>query len=172
MTNLRQKGGFTLPEAIIYVAVLAIVSVLVVQVLMVMSRSFLEFRIARAATAGGTAAMERVIREVRWAASINVSDSLAGSHPGRLTLRRATGETVVIYAENNQLYIIENNVTSSLLPARVSVTDFRVWLLDNSRSEGVKIELAVESGQGQKTRQAKYYSSAILKDSYNVKVQQ
>ena len=79
--------GFTFIEIIIYVAVLAVFSILVVDIILVLTESFGRFKTANRINSSAEVALERMVREIRLADDIDVSGSILNVSPGRLILK-------------------------------------------------------------------------------------
>ncbi len=78
--------GYTLVEAIIYIAILAILSIVFISLLFTMTQSYTKFRLERDLASSASLGLERLARETRQAKSIDLASTL-GSHPGRLFLK-------------------------------------------------------------------------------------
>src|SRR3989338_8641633 len=86
-TNYKPQAshGYTLVEAIIYVAILAGLAVVFISLLFTMTRSYAQFRLERDIASSASLGLGRLVREARSAASVDPA-SVLGSHPGRLRL--------------------------------------------------------------------------------------
>src|SRR3989344_1463298 len=84
--------GYTLVEAIIYLAILAILTVTFISLLFTMVQAYTEFRLARDLVSSAALGLERLVRETRQAASVDLGLSVFGTPPGRLVLN-TTDET-------------------------------------------------------------------------------
>src|SRR3970040_314989 len=82
----RHQGGYTMVELVIYAALLAVLSVLVIQALLSLTRTFSEIKASAALRAGAQVGMERMLKEIRFASSVDYAGSALGSSPGRLAL--------------------------------------------------------------------------------------
>ncbi len=158
-------------ELIIYIAILVMVVGLVVQVLLLMTRSYLDFRVTR--TLGHTAevALERMSREIRSADDITDTSSTFGAHPGRLTLSTTdsvgAATTVEFYILNNDLYIKEGSQTGVIVvPPTVDVTSLIFRKITTAKSKGVKIEMTIRDARTNPAKVMKFYSTVGLRGSY------
>ena len=82
--NKRKIGGFSLIEMIIYVAIVAIIFVVVVNTIIIVSTAWGRARVQRTISFQGGSVMERMLREVRLADQVNIGASVFGSDPGAI----------------------------------------------------------------------------------------
>ncbi len=162
--------GFSLVEMIFYVVILSFSLVAITETLIVVTRSFGYLRAAENIEREGGLSLERIIREIRDAKSVDASSAL-GSHPGKLVLNstNASGntETVEFYVSNGQLYLTENGtVTGALTSDKTSLGSLVFRKITTPRSEGVKVEMTLSSGSGRTLRSEHFYATAVLRDSY------
>src|SRR3989344_4804567 len=80
------RRGFSLVEAMIYVAILAVSFTVVVSSLLIMSRSYSSSVLTRAIRVSAVSGMETILRETRRASDITEASSVLGSHPGVFVL--------------------------------------------------------------------------------------
>lgn len=164
--------GFSLIEIIIYIAILAVISVLVVETIVGASEVFGKARVKRALTLEGRSAMERMMREIRLATSVDTVGSVFGGHPGRLKLNTVvsssdstptvrefliSGKNVVLREGSQDISLLSSASTTNLV--------FR-YIQSGDTSEAIKIELGIEDGAGRNFIHANFYSTAVLRGSY------
>ncbi len=168
--KLEATRGYTLVEAIIYIAILAMLVVVFIQLLFSLTRSYASFRLARDLVSSSGAALDRMISEIRRAESIDVSSTL-GVSPGHLVLNTTDegGEatTVDFYLSNNALMVEEGGGSvASTTSARVTVDNLVFRQITTAESSAVKVELTLSAARGAVTRTAKFYTTAVLRGSY------
>jgi type II secretory pathway component PulJ len=168
---LRKVWGFTLIEMIVYVVVLASVFVLVVNTLLVVTRSYSSVKITNDLNNSSLIFFDRVIREIRRAESIDLAQSVFGSSPGRLVLNTTDSldDPLVLdfYVDNGNLKLDKDAVLSgSLTSDTVTITNLVFTDTSTTTSASVKIELTLEATNGGTTRTENFYSSAVLRGSY------
>lgn len=155
-----------MPEMIVYVAVLTIIFALTIQILVLIGRSYSRMRSAARIERSAGTALERLIREANSAKSVNIASSTLGSHPGRLSLSVGT-TTTDFYLQGSALALEKNGAPAGFLtPGSVSVANFVVYRLDSGLSNAVRVELTLESGEGNSFKSQTFYAGAILKNSY------
>lgn len=169
MKRAQHNTGFSLLEMIIYVTILSAVMVLVVGSMLSLARSYHSLVISRSINNSATIALDRVVREIRFANNVNVALSTLTTSPGQLVLntKDAVGQTTTIdfYVDSGVLKIREGGIESgSLTKQGLLVTNlvfFRV--ADAASTEAIKIELTLEGSSGPRTKQKTFYTSALLR---------
>ena len=168
--KLPTNRGYTLLEAIIYIVILAVMSVIFISLLFTMTESFNEFRLTRALVSSASAGLERLVRETQHAATIDLASNL-GVHPGRLLLNttNATGlpTTLDFYLLAGALMVKEGTATAVPITATGVTVDGLIFRqIVTAESTAVKMELTLSAHRGALTRAEKFYATAVLRDSY------
>lgn len=161
-TKYRQEG-FSLIEMLVYIAILALMLMVIIQVVVSMVRSEHVIESMRAIENSASLSLERITRETRAADSINTAASTFNTHPGRLTLTSAD-RTVEFSLVGGRIRLTEDGVVSGYLTGgstTVSSLIFRRFA--TSTVEGVRIEMTVESGTSTYYRTQSFYSSALIR---------
>ncbi|MFC1757006.1 PilW family protein [Patescibacteria group bacterium] len=156
-----RKNGFTLVEILIYIAILAVVSVVIVNSLLVMMKSFHGYRIARFVNVNGAMAIERVVREIRFAGDIG-EESILDVSPGKLVF----GD-LEIFVSNSELMLKDGDADAvSLTSDKVQVENLVFKEIETINSKAVKIEVEFKSSRGTYQKTAKFYDTVVLRGSY------
>lgn len=164
--------GLTFIEIIIYVAVLAVLSVLVVNIILVLTESFGRFKAANRLISSAEAALERIIREIRLANDLDISESIFNVSPGRLVLKTVDPLTEItvqkeFFLATTALMLQEDLLTPQpLTSSKVEATNLIFRLIETPPSKAIKIELELQSGAGRLKKTEKFYTTAILRRSY------
>ena len=161
--------GYTLMELVVYVAVFALLSVVVVNAILSVAGTFLVIRAERNVNTTANTALERVVRETRLAIGVDTFASTFGAHPGRLTLNttdtNGIAATVEFYIENGTLKVRENGVDAgALTPSTVAIDTFIMRFITVGSVQAVKIELTLHDTRGGTARS--FYNTALLRGSY------
>lgn len=169
----RKKGrGYTLLETVVYVGILSVLLLAIFEVLFSISRDFAESRIYNQVEVSGTTAMERIVREIRTANSVDIGNSVFDDSAGQLQLNTTdeggVAKTVQFYYDNANKtvnFIDNGNDVGALTGNDVSVTSlvFRRWV--TAKSTLIKIELTIQS-KIKTTLNVNYYDSAVLRGAY------
>ena len=162
--------GFTLIEMLVYISILAVMTVVIITVTLSQSQAYADFKVTRNVYTSASASLERMAREIRAADSIIIGSSSLDSHPGILTLQK-TGtsgtETVQFYLEGNTLKVQENSSSEGALTRKeVSVTNLVFRQVIAMSSEGVHIEMTLSSIQGNSSKTEQFSTFVIMRNSY------
>jgi prepilin-type N-terminal cleavage/methylation domain-containing protein len=169
------KKGFTLLEMVIYIAILAVVSVFVITSILNTMSAYGKYRVSRYINLAGSSAMERITREIRMADDILAVESVFEVHPGKLKLSTIdpvseNTTTVDLFASSTQLMIKEGSDTEvALTPVALELTNliFReVATSTNTNSYAIKVEMEIKGQKGNIEKTAKFYNTVILRRSY------
>ena len=167
------KRGFSLVETLFYVALLALSLLVVMQTLLVLTRSYAAFRAAGRIERDAALSLERMVREVRGANNIADAGSVFGVHPGRLRLNTTTAagaaRTVEFSVSGGALLLEEaedGTAAGALTSSTTTVSNLVFRKITTTRSQGVKIEMTLSSGSGAAARSERFYATAVLRNSY------
>jgi len=169
--KMKNNRGVGLMEAIIYVAILAVVSTLAVNSLLMMMKSFSHARLMRDINSSAEVAMERITRDARLAYDIDADGSVLGSNPGRLLLNTldsgGSPTTMDFYLDNGALMVAEDGGAGQPLSAPLAeVTSLVFYKIETPISKAVKIEMELKATNTRYERTAKFYDTVILRGSY------
>lgn len=163
--------GFSLVEMLFYIALLSLALLAVTETLILVTRSYGNLRSVQRIEQEAGVSLERMVREIRDAQSVNGASSVFDSHPGKLLLNttNASGatRTVEFFLDNGKLSLKENGVVlGALTSAKTGVTNLIFRTITTARSQAVKIEMTLQSGNGSALRTEHFYATAVLRDSY------
>lgn len=161
MTTKKLNKGFSLVEMIVYISILSVMLLIIIEVVLSVTRSERVMRSARSVENSAVSALERINREVKFADSINVSESLFAANPGKLVVEKADGP-VEFYMENGRL-MVDDGSPKSLTEERAFVRDLKFFRYASDKAEGVKTEIVIESGTSTYYKIEKFYSSSSLR---------
>ncbi|GEM_PF-216145 len=164
-------AGFSLVEAIIYIGLLILILVAVVNMILLMGRSYTYLKLSRHIQTSAVTALDRMVRDIRNAQSVDVGQSTLGTSPGILTLNTTTStgtpQTLQFYVSGGTLRLKQNggDVGPLTLPD-VTVGGLIFRRITTGISQAVKIDLTLQTGVGSSVHSANFYGTAILRDSY------
>lgn len=169
--KVSKISGVTLFETIVYIAIFAVLFILVINVLITMSGSFTEVERFRQVTTGGALPLERMSREIRDANSINVAESAFETSPGALTVNtkdaQGNSHTVHFFVTNQTLFIeTDSDGGTPLVGDGVVVTNLIFRDISGDKSQAVKIELEVQNKNGSRKISIPFYNTIVLRGSY------
>lgn len=163
MKNIhKMKSGYTLIEIVIYIAVLAMISIIVVNSFIVsLSSSKIAFS-KRNLQEAGINIIERMTREIRDAGDIVDANSIFDNNPGAIEV---DGANIIKFNINSgSLDMYKDDVLyGSLSGPKVTVSSLVFRKIVTPTSEAVKIELVLMDSLG---RSANFYNTVVLRGSY------
>ncbi|PIR58155.1 MAG: hypothetical protein COU71_00175 [Parcubacteria group bacterium CG10_big_fil_rev_8_21_14_0_10_38_31] len=168
------RQGFTLMEMLVYIAILSVIVVLVVSSVLVMSKSLSSIQVSRKINNFAETSIERMIREIRFADSVDNSSSIFGSNPGYLKFNTIdpaddTSTTIEFYQNGTDLMVKEgiNNPPEDITPSSLSVTNLTFYdIVVPGVSEAIKIEMEVKGSGIFGDKIERFYNTIVLKRSY------
>ena len=170
-TRYTQKG-ISLLEALIYVAIVTLLTVVVVNTAVVMTTVSAKARLKRNVLSEGGLSVERITREIRLADSVDISGSTLGVHPGVLRLNTIVGfddetpTTREFYLEDGTLMIKEGTSTAVPLTSAVRVSRLVFYRTVASTSEAASVVLTAEDTFRGLLESHTFYSTSVLRRSY------
>lgn len=166
----RRQAGYSLVEVIVYVAILGMLSALIISLLLVMLRSFVDFRLVRKLNQSTMVTLDRFSRVVHDALSVDAVESTLGTNPGRLvlntTLPDGSPATVEFSLQGTTLVIVSAGVAASSTASQVAVTNLIFRQLNTPHSQAVRMEATLEASRAGLRRSGTFTTTAILRGSY------
>lgn len=170
-----KKQGFSLIETIVYISILGILFVVMFNTAIVVTNAFGKSRVIRAIDIQGGAILERILREVRLADSVDVGGSILGVNPGKLKLNTvlsaanptATIREFELQTSTGDVMIKEG--TGEAIPLTLGIITTRLVfysIVASTTSEAVRIEMTFEAGLGRSYSSKDFYGTAVLRGSY------
>lgn len=157
-----------------YVAIFIILSVGVTDALIASVKLFMQSRATAEIRNSGTLAIDRIVREIRTATSVEVASSVFDVSPGTLVLNSTNedGTAKVVsfsYASASEGVEITDDGTNkgSLVSENVRITNmvFRYGMTYES-NEWVRAEITLQSKKLPLFAPEKFYGTAILRGGY------
>ncbi len=168
-----RNHGFTLIETIVYVTILALISVVAVRLVLAVSINTAEIRSERKIISNGELALETLIREIRQASAIAISPSVLGTSPGTLVLTTiaSPGSSVAVtrtfsLSGSRLSRQDDSNPSEFITSSDVSITQLTFWHAATTTSSLITIQLTLEAGQGRFKESKSFYGSAVLRSGY------
>ena len=163
--------GTTLVELLVYVAIMAVLSVLIINSLITMFKSFSETRSNRDLLESGTLVMERMSREIRGANSADAGVSVFGSSPGTLKLNTTdsggAAKTVQFSVSSGALQFTDNGTLSgNLTAANISVSSLIFNQITTAHGTAVKVSVTLTDTRSTNSRSANFYDTVIMRGAY------
>lgn len=162
--------GFTLIEVLVYVAIVAMITVVIVPYVISLGELFAQYHAKRQVLTSGMTASEHIVRNIQSAASIEAVDTTPPSVAvGTLALTTGSG-TVVHFSvtAGGRLELFHNDVSQGFLTDEdVTVTEFRVFTYNAATSDMVRVVLRLEATSGGITVDRRFAASAVMRNTYD-----
>lgn len=154
-TISKKNYGYAVLELLFYIAFFVTLSLVVIDTMITMTKSFKETSIYAELEQGGTI-MERISREIRQASSIS---SISATD-----LKLNTVEFKLL---GSDLQFLENNVfTGNLNTPNIIVTALAFTQINTAKGKAVKIVLSFRSSQDNLSRIQDFYDTVVLRGDY------
>lgn len=161
---LNNKKGFSLLEMIFYIAIFLMLSMIIIEASVILTKSFRTVKI-NIELAEGANIMERISREIREASgivSISSTDLKVQKEVGPLTW---VSDQFTLSGSNILFY--ENDVlVGNLNPTTLSVSELTFTQINTANSVAVKVEFTITSTRYGGAPSVTFYNTIVLRDSY------
>lgn len=161
----KNKKGFTLIEMVFYVTIFAIFSLVAINTLILMVKSFRESQV-QSDIIQSSQIMERIVREIRNGESITISANslkLRVGEDGTLV-----GDTVefVLSSGNVLFYGNDDVLVGNLNSPSIIVNNLTFTEITTTQGIAVKVYLSLTSRKDNTNKTYDFYDTAVLRDSY------
>lgn len=167
----RNKVGISLIEAIISIAILAVMMVVITKGMSAFLVAYRNVKEVRKLENSALSAMDRIIREVRNAESVDTTNSSLSSANGVLVLNTTDSSgsamTVKFYLSGNKIYVEENGISLGPITATgISITSLTFRLISTPVSQAVKVEMSILDVGASPDLYRSFFDTALLRGSY------
>ena len=158
----KQNNAFTLVEMLIYTALMAVITLVIVQSLTVLLKSnrgsFADINLRNS----GYSAMEAITREIQ------ASESVEQYSGGILSMRQDNGATTVTFSTSSGgiLNLSKNSSVGPVTLKGVRVSSLFFNKIDTGKSTAVRIQMELETDVNNLTKSEWFYGTAVLRGSY------
>lgn len=169
MTNFRlktknKKSGYAVLELVFYIALFAILSIVVINSLVTLTKSLRETKVEREVSQGGVL-MERISREIRAADSINTITS--SSLKLNTTNESEVNKTIQFTLSSGSILLYEDDVLSGYLnSSNITITGLSFIEITTSHGKAIKVDLSLRSNNDKDARVETFYNTVILRGAY------
>jgi Tfp pilus assembly protein PilV len=165
MKNPSLQSGFSLVEMMVYVALLTVIVLALVNMVFSFSSSYAQLGALRAAENTGILSMERMIRDIHSATSLDNAQSSFSTSSGALAVVIGT-TTTRFYLQNGVLRVsVGGTDVGPLSAANTTITNLMFKATSTAQSQGVHIDMTINGTAGNATRTKKYQTTVVLKNS-------
>ncbi|MEX2052226.1 MAG: hypothetical protein WD991_00830 [Candidatus Paceibacterota bacterium] len=158
------RSGYAIIELIFYISLFAVLSLLVINSMISMTRSFKE-TVVQSEILSSITVLERISREVRQASNIS---SISGSSLALDTTDDSGASRTVEFAlSGDDVEFRESGVlTGNLNTPNISITALSFTEITGGEGQAVKIVMTVVSENDSKQRAYDFHNTIVLRDSY------
>jgi hypothetical protein len=165
--NKNMSRGYTLAEMLGYIFVFCLISILVINALLILTKAFVSMKTSRAVGMGAVVSLDQIVKEVRNADSVSVS-SILNTSPGKLVLTMPAGSpttTVEFSLGNlNSLHKFENGIDQGVLTATGTDISRLVFIVaTTTKTTAVSVEMTIRDSTGRTATTENFYSTATLR---------
>lgn len=162
-----RKRGFSLLETVFYVSILAVLMLIITESFISMAVSYRRLKVAGQIEVSAAVSLERMVREIRAADSIDAL-SILNTSPGKLVLNTAAAgggtQQIEFSLQNGKLSLVADGaVVGPLTSAGVAVDAILFRKINNGKAGGVKIEMELAAGSGTVYKSSLFFASAIIR---------
>lgn len=171
MNKFTKKRGITLIEVVVYTALLAFLSVLVIRASLSMYDTYVYVTVLSDINNSATLASERLTREIRDAETVDIVSSTLDSSPGLLVVNSPSGEATISKSfyinEQDQLVIEEEGGNPiALTEDQLEVTNLVFRHIVTNHSEAIKVEMTLQNTVKGEVIERNYFNTILLRASY------
>lgn len=162
--NKKTKNGYATLELLFYIALFAILTLVVINSMITMAKSFRESSIQAEFMQSGTI-MERMSREIRGAYDIGASSATD------LVLNtkdiNGVNKTVKFSLSGSNIQLLENDVLVGDLNApNITVTVLSFTQINTAQGKAVKVFLTLKANDDPAGRLQNFYDTVVLRGIY------
>ncbi|MBI4121079.1 MAG: prepilin-type N-terminal cleavage/methylation domain-containing protein [Parcubacteria group bacterium] len=172
ITTHQSNRGVSLIEAVIYVAIFAMVFAIVVNTVVVLSDLHGKTKAKKEVLTETRLGIERMLQEIRFAQSIDVAASSFGVDPGTLKVNTTiasdddTPVTRTFFLQNGSLVIREGPSTDIPLTSGITISRLVFYNSTQATTSAVHFEVTAEVGSGVRRAERAFEGGAVLRRSY------
>jgi len=167
---MEQRRGFSIIEVLVYVAILATASVLIVSSIVQLTQLYGKGRAERRLVLAAENAFERITRELRLAQSIDTASpyTLPGSRIKLNTFQSYTDFTPTTRTIDldSGYAVLDNNLAKILTPIGVAVTNLTFTQLTGGASDAVRVQMTLTTSGGPFQPTRTFFTTVVLRGSY------
>ena len=157
-------------ELVVYVTLVAMLTIVVTDAVLSLSRSFRATRVTRALENSGLTSLDRLARGVRLADSVG-NGSIFNSTSSKLVLEYSGAATTTkeFSLDGNQVLRLKENDQDQgpLTSENLTVTSFMLERATTTKSEIIRVTLSLKDRDGgEGAREATFYTAAVTRNTY------
>lgn len=168
-SKVKTRRGVSLAETVVYVALVALLSILVTEVILMLGLSFKNIRATRDIENSALTSLDRITREIRLADALGVG-GIFGTTTGKIVLSYSgigTTTREFFLDADRILRLKEDSVeVGALTSPNISVTSFFIEQATTSGKTILRITLLLTDKRTQNPISATFYTAAVMRSMY------
>jgi prepilin-type N-terminal cleavage/methylation domain-containing protein len=169
--KIQRTQGFSLIEMIIYIAIVSMMMMLVVGTMFGVVNAYAELRLVRNVENSAIISLDRLMREIRQASSVDTVQSTFGTNPGTLVLNTTDTSgattTVEFYITNGVMNVKKGGVfIGPLTSSSTAITNLVYTYLSTTTSSAIKIDMTLSSTRKATTKTGSFHTTTVLRGMY------
>lgn len=168
--RLKTNFGMSLMETVVYAALIALISILVVQTILALSKTFKAVKETRDIENSGLTALDRIAKEIRSADALGAGNIFnATSSKISLAYSGISTTTREFYLDGSgAMHLYENSVDQGTITSpNVLVTSFYVEQSTTSTKTALRVTLKLQDKRETNSpRSATFYTAAAMRNLY------
>ncbi len=173
LQHTRSRDGYTLVELLFYVSLFAVMTLLVINSMLTMTKAFRETSVNVELTQSSTI-LERISREVRNASVVTVTSVTPGNITINTTDETGTAKTMQFLLSGMNVQLWENSTATggvntfigNLNSPSIRATTLTFNKITTTEGEALKILLTVNSIKDSQGKSVDFYNTVALRQSY------
>jgi Tfp pilus assembly protein PilV len=162
----KTPHGFSLIEVLIYISVTVLVSLAGVLTYLSLSITMVRNETERAVSHAAQVTLERMVRDIREATSINSVQSTFGASPGVLALVAGATTTEFSLSGGNVILTVNGTDVGPLTSNEVTADQLLFTHYVGTSTELVRVSLTLSASNKAASTTRTYFGSAVLRGSY------
>jgi len=158
--------GFSLIETLVYIAVTVLVSYAGVTTFLSLNTVLIRNQTERTLGHSANVSLERMVRDIRSAVSVNVGGSTLGTSPGVLALSQGATTTTFSVSGGNVVVAVNGTNLGPLTSDAVTVQNLTFTRYVATTTEMVRVALTLSANSKAASTTRTFYTSAVLRGSY------
>lgn len=164
--NKKLNKGFSLIEMVFYISIFIILSLVTIDAIIVLTKSFKTTKVNVELAQAGTI-IEKISREIKQAESVTLTSST------NITINTfdedGNAKVIRYLLSGTNLEVYENGSGTSagnLNPSNIKITSLSFTDLNTTLSNAIRIYMRVGSNHYNSTKQVDYYNTIVLRGGY------
>jgi Tfp pilus assembly protein PilE len=161
---IKKRDGYAILELLFYIAFFSVLSLVVINAMITMARSFRETTIQAELVQSGTI-IEKISREIRQAygiSSISATDLVLNAKD----INRVN-KTVEFLLSGTNVKLLENSVlTGNLNTPNITITALTFTQITTTQGKAVKVSLTLKANDDALNRNQDFYDTIVLRGNY------